>query len=134
MPPISAQSTSPAQAGASQDRRQYYRLKFPYSERPSMVVGARKYEVVDCSMRGIRYISKPTTLMKPGDSIQGLMKFRRRREMPIRGQVVHIHHDQIGICLQGSEIPLPTLWDEERYLQKYFPMPENRLAITTPSS
>jgi hypothetical protein len=122
------------EAGAKMEKRKFYRLQFPYPERPRLIMGVRDYEVVDCSAHGVRYIVAPRTLLIPGDRIQGLLQFRRQKEkkIPVRGLIVRIQGDEMALYMPDSEIPFTTLWSEERYLRKHYPMRETPSAITAP--
>jgi hypothetical protein len=105
------------------EQREFYRLNFPYAERPRLVIGTRDYEVVDCSVRGVRYVSSPKSpILLPGDRVEGTLRFRRRTQTPIQGLIMRIQNDQIALFIPDSEIPFTTLWGEERWLLAHYPM------------
>ena len=52
------------------EKREYFRLKFPPLERPCLVVGERKYEVLDCSARGLRFVVTELPLPSLGDPVE----------------------------------------------------------------
>lgn len=116
------QAAPSAEASATAERRESYRLHFPYAERPRLLIGSREYEVVDCSTHGVRYIITPLPTLAPGDWIQGSLKFRRQPQMSIRGSIVRIQDGEIALYMPDSEIPFSTLWSQERYLLTHYPM------------
>ncbi|MBL8248036.1 MAG: PilZ domain-containing protein [Candidatus Competibacter sp.] len=113
---------SSAEASAKSERRESYRLHFPYPERPRLLIGSCDYEVVDCSTHGVRYIITPSPSLRLGDCIQGTLKFRRQPQIPIRGSIVRIQNREIALYLPDSEIPFAVLWNQERYLLMHYPM------------
>ncbi|MFO1372471.1 MAG: PilZ domain-containing protein [Candidatus Competibacteraceae bacterium] len=120
---MSALPTEPEQEPhAEQEKREYHRLRFPFAERPRLIIGKQDYEVVDCSVRGLRYASKRKPLVATGDRVEGILQFRRRTQAPIRGLVVRIQNDEIALYLPDREIPLIILLKEQRYLLDHYPM------------
>ena len=117
------QAAISAEASTQAERRESYRLHFPYAERPRLLIGSREYEVVDCSAHGVRYVlTTPPSSLAPGDWVQGYLKFRRRPQMSIRGLIVRIQNGEIALYMPDSEIPFATLWNQERYLLTHYPM------------
>ena len=103
------------------EKREYYRLQFPRTERPLLVIGERHYEVLDCSVRGLRCIVNEWQPPLPvGEQVEGLMQFHGRAQTPIRGLVIRIQHNEIALYLPGSEIPFSLLRKEERYLTAHY--------------
>jgi len=99
------------------EKRQYYRLHFPRPERPLLVIGERHYEVVDCSVRGLRCLVNAWQPPIPaGEAVAGRLQFRDRHAAPICGLVIRIQHNEIALYLPESEIPFRILRSEERYL------------------
>ena len=102
---------------AAPEKREHYRLHFPPTERPLLVIGERHYEVVDCSVRGLRCLINEWQSPIPADQpVIGLVQFRGRHAAPIRGLVIRIRHHEIALHLPEGEIPFRILRSEERYL------------------
>lgn len=99
------------------EKREHYRLHFPSAERPLLVIGERHYEVMDCSVRGLRCLVNEWQPPIPADEpVAGLVQFRGRGAAPIYGLVIRIQHNEIALYLPESEIPFRILRSEERYL------------------
>ncbi|HRF62467.1 MAG TPA: PilZ domain-containing protein [Candidatus Competibacter sp.] len=107
---------------AESEKREFYRLKFPPPERPCLVVGRQKYQVLDCSARGLRFVitQQPTPLL--GELVEGWLHFRRNAKAPIRGLVIRIQNGEIALHMPDSEIPFTILRGEERYLLNHYRM------------
>lgn len=110
------------ESATAQEKREYYRLRFPHVERPHLVIGQDDCQVVDCSARGLRYILPrlPAPAPAPGDWIEGLLQFRRHPHALIRGLVVRIQDGEIALHLPDEEIPFTVLRGEERYLLAHY--------------
>lgn len=102
---------------AEPERREDYRLHFPRAERPLLAIGERHYEVLDCSVHGLRCIINEWQPPLPmGEAVTGLVQFRGRSQAPIQGLVIRIQRNEIALHLPESEIPFSVLRSEERYL------------------
>lgn len=106
---------------AELEKRENSRLHFPRAERPLLVIGEHHYEVVDCSVRGLRCIVNDwQPRLALGDQIEGLVRFRDRAQAPVRGSVVRIQEGEIALYMPDSEIPFTVLRGEERYLLAHY--------------
>jgi hypothetical protein len=103
------------------EKREFFRLKFPPMERPCLVVGDRRYEVLDCSARGLRFVitQRPPT-QSLGERVEGQLLFRRNSRAPIRGLIIRIQNEEIALHLPDCEIPFTILRGEERYLLNHY--------------
>jgi hypothetical protein len=107
---------------AKPEKRELYRLRFPPPERPHLIVGRQRYEVLDCSARGLRLIITQHPLPSLGDLVEGQLLFRRSSHVPIRGLVIRIQNGEIALHMPESEIPFTILRSEERYLLNHYRM------------
>lgn len=123
--PSDPTAPAPEDSSTALERRQFYRLHFPYPERPRLVVGSHNYEVLDCSVYGLRYIATSIDLspsLALGDWVQGLLHFQRLPPVPVRGLIVRIQRNEIALYMPECGIPFATLWNQERYLLAHYPM------------
>lgn len=99
------------------NRREYYRIPFPRTERPRMVVGTTITEVLECSERGLSY--RPVANRDDvGDLVEGRLRFPRGVELPVRGEVVRVGDDRVSVALQGSGIPFSVIFQEQLHLKR----------------
>ena len=102
---------------AFDNRREYYRIPFPETERPRVVVGLSISEVIECSERGLSY--RPAADSGDvGDLLEGRILFQRGVELPIRGEVVRVGDDRVSLSLQGTGIPFAVIFQEQLHLRR----------------
>jgi hypothetical protein len=102
--------------------RSYYRINYPLTERPMLVLEGRQYPVIDCSEHGLRFVRSLSVPLEVGDRVQGLLKFRRGAEADVEGDVVRVQADHAALHLKVAGIPLSIILDEQRYLRVHYPM------------
>lgn len=102
---------------AFDNRREYYRIPFPESDRPRVVVGTTISEVIECSERGLSFepASEPGDV---GDVVEGRIRFPRGVELPIRGEVVRVGEDRVSLALKGTGIPFAVIFQEQLHLRR----------------
>jgi hypothetical protein len=100
--------------------REFHRIRFPISERPTFLHKDKSYPVIDVSIRGFCYSASGGPLPKPHDSIKGILRFRRGAQVKIEGTVVRIQNEEVALHL-NQEIPFAVLLAEQRYLHKHYP-------------
>jgi hypothetical protein len=100
-----------------ENRREYYRIPFPESDRPRVVVGTAISEVIECSERGLSYhpASEAGGL---GEVQEGRLRFPRGVELPIRGEIVRVSGDRVSLSLQGTGIPFAVIFQEQLHLRR----------------
>ena len=102
------------------DQRDFYRLEFPPPERPCLLVGQQRYEVVDCSVRGVRLRVAEHPLPALGEVMEGRLRFRRQGEILVRGSIVRVRDGEIALHWPDRDIPLAFLRGEERYVLNHY--------------
>ena len=102
---------------AFDNRREYYRIPFPETERPRVVVGTSISEVIECSERGLSYhpAANPADV---GEVVEGRIRFPRGVELPIRGEVVRAGEGRISLELRGTGIPFAVIFQEQLHLRR----------------
>lgn len=102
---------------AFDNRREYYRIPFPETDRPRVVVGTSISEVIECSERGLSYrpAAEPGDL---GEVLEGRIRFPRGVELPIRGEVVRVTDDRVSLSLKGTGIPFAVIFQEQLNLRR----------------
>ena len=103
-------------------RRTYYRIRYPFSERPRLIVDNNIYEVIDCGPQGLRYAVRGNPLPPLGTALTGRICFRRGAEVTITGVVVRVNPKEVALYFPSGEIPFSILLAEQRYLHTHYPM------------
>jgi hypothetical protein len=101
--------------------RQYYRLSFPFQERPQFQVGAVAMPIIECSERGFRYEPVATHAPQIGDEIAGRIKFRRGTEVDVAGTITRRQDDTLVLVLDSPGVPFAVLMAEQRHLRRHYP-------------
>jgi hypothetical protein len=104
---------------AEQNQRTHFRIEYPASERPVLVVDKTRFLVLDLSENGLKFLPGPAYRPKPGTSIRGVVRFKNGGECPVEGKVLRYAGEGCVVLLvQG--IPLSRMMEEHRLiLQKY---------------
>ena len=105
----------------AQELREYHRIRFPISERPTFACEGKSFAVIDVSVRGLRYAAPGVALPQIHDTVTGTLRFRRGAQAKIEGVVVRVQNDQIALHLT-KEISFALLIAEQRYLHSRYPM------------
>lgn len=98
-------------------RRALYRIAYPLTERPTLVVGRFFYEVVDCSERGLRYEVKDRRLPALGTPLGGTVNFRGGGSVEVTGEVIRTRAGFVVLALDAPGIPFSEIIREQRYLR-----------------
>lgn len=102
--------------------RSYYRIQYPLTERPVLMLEGRQYPVIDCSEHGLRFVRSLTAPLEVGDRVHGVLRFKRGAETEVEGDVVRVQGEHAALHLKVSGIPLSIILDEQRYLRTHYPM------------
>jgi hypothetical protein len=98
-------------------RRALYRVIYPLIERPTFQVGRLRYEVIDCSERGLRYEVKDRRVPALGTPLGGLLLFRRGGSIDLTGEVIRTRVGTVALALDSPGIPFGDILAEQRYLR-----------------
>jgi hypothetical protein len=95
--------------------REHYRVAYPTSLRPKLLVQGVSFDVVDISERGIRFRLGKAQAPEPGFEVQGVLRFKRGETVTIRGAVLRVEQGEVAARLEEG-IPLRVVMDEQRFL------------------
>jgi hypothetical protein len=95
--------------------REYYRITYPTTLRPKLLVQGHTFEVVDVCERGIRFLLGDASPPDVGYEIAGTVRFRRGETVEIRGAVLRLTNGEIAARLDAG-IPLRAVMEEQRFL------------------
>jgi hypothetical protein len=95
--------------------REHYRVAYPTSLRPKLLVQGHTFDVVDISERGIRFRLDKAEAPAPGFEVQGAVRFRRGETITVRGVVLRVIQGEVAAKLEEG-VPLRVIMEEQRYL------------------
>ena len=102
--------------------RSAYRIPYPPTARGKVVVDKHEFVLVDCSERGIRYVSEPGTLPELGTRMAGeVTLLSSRQPYLIEGTVVRCEGTEVAVALDAPGLPAQAIFAEQRYLARRFP-------------
>lgn len=97
-------------------RRANYRLEYPPSKAPRIMIGGTSYEVIDISERGIR-IQNPFRHRMPDDMFTAMVHFHEGEPVKVIARMVRIEPGRVALYLiQG--IPYKRILIEQTYVKK----------------
>ena len=102
--------------------RTMYRIPYPQDARPGFTVAGVRYDVIDCSEGGVRYVAPAEGTPELGSEVRGRIRFRRGAEIEVAGTVLRAHDGQVAVRFSGAGIPQAVIFDEQRWLRANFPM------------
>jgi hypothetical protein len=95
--------------------REHYRVAYPTTLRPKLMVHGVGFDVVDISERGIRFRLGDAHQPEAGLELQGEVRFKRGETISVRGTVLRVHNGEVAAHLDDG-IPLRIVMDEQRFL------------------
>jgi hypothetical protein len=102
--------------------RSEYRIVYPLSVRPSLMVGEQRFAVVDVSEHGARLIDTATAERPLGEHLTGTLVLTHGPVVAIRGVIVRRFADGFALAFdEDAHIILPRIIAEQRHLRAQFP-------------
>jgi hypothetical protein len=102
-------------------QRAYYRVVYPLRERPALVRGPARFEVIECSESGLRYArTADEVLPKVGDVIDGVVHFGSREEVHVSGIVARLDEHSVAVQFRGASISFATILAEQKFLRQHY--------------
>ncbi len=95
-----------------QDRRTYFRVKYPHSERPRLVITRDEFEVIDISEQGIRFSFGPV--------LSEMVTFHDGESVNLKGKLLRTQDSEV-VTQFVKGIPSERIIKEQRYLMKKYP-------------
>lgn len=95
------------------NRRQYYRINYPYNTSPKILFGGRNLEVLNLSENGMLLRDPATKHYKIGSTLIGKLVFPSGESIMVWGEVKRISTDSLAIQFLKN-IPLGIIMSEQR--------------------
>ncbi|MEZ6059414.1 MAG: hypothetical protein R3C19_03530 [Planctomycetaceae bacterium] len=109
---------------AKGSERQFYRVTFPVVERPWFQIDGRRYEVIDVSEYGVKFLHSNSESFSPGRAVQGTILFHDGTSSAVSGNVLrtlNLRHVSECIVQLTTGVPLSQITAQQRYLKQKFP-------------
>ena len=103
-----------------QKQREYYRLDYPESYRPLLVVDDCDYEIENISEFGLRFKIGDDPAFSVKDNIMAIITFPGGKEFDLSGQVVRVEQGCASLQLETA-LPLDLIKSESLHIHYHFP-------------
>mgnify|MGYP003886320193 CR=1 FL=1 len=111
---------------AVENKRQFYRLKYPPGARPSVWFSKQRYCVSEVSEGGIRVILKEPSSLQIGFAMAGVLSLQNDSDVSIVGDVFRFDGHEMVIKLDKGP-SFKHMVDEQRYIRSKYPAFYDRL-------
>lgn len=103
------------------NQRDHFRLNYPKPDRPQVLIAGHKYEVIDLSERGLKFLRSKTFQLTTDAAINATIYFHDGKSCAVRGKVLRVtENTEECVLILSDGVPLPKMMEEQRYLlQKY---------------
>ncbi|MEL7292894.1 MAG: PilZ domain-containing protein [Pseudomonadota bacterium] len=103
-----------------EQKRKYYRLKYPKRARPYVKFGDEMFQVTEVSEGGIRMVLNSFTSMYKGLTIKGVLNLHGDNPVAIEGAVLRFDNDEVIIQLRKGPT-FKIMVDEQRHIRQKYP-------------
>lgn len=97
------------------ERRKYPRIEYLNIEGPRLKIGKHKFEVLDISQRGLKFLNDKEVNLS--EYISGKLTFLCGESIDIEGLLIWEQDDDFGLYLKNL-IPSDMIQKEELYIQE----------------
>ena len=106
--------------GSSQ-KRGHYRLEYPVSDRPSVLINGQQYEMIDVSEQGLKFKCNNSITPDRNSPFKGKVFFKDGKSFDVSGTVLRYDPEQDRcVVLLTKGIPLAKMIEEQLLLiRKY---------------
>ena len=92
------------------EKREYPRIKYLIIDKPKLKIGKRKYEVLDISQRGLRFLKDEKCLLP--ENISGKLTLLCGESFSVEGSLIWEQDDDFYVYLKN--IIAPTVIQKEK--------------------
>lgn len=99
------------------NRRAFYRIRYPATDRPRLVLGTAICEVVDCSEQGIRFRLPEPAELCAGAPFRARLRLGCGADLPVAGTVLRQHDGTVSATLAAQGVPFREILREQLHLR-----------------
>ncbi|WED21497.1 PilZ domain-containing protein [Vibrio sp. JC009] len=103
-----------------QERRMFYRLRYPNSDRPSVEMLGQTFQVCEISELGMRLLFRSTEPVSLGVKVSGIVHFLDDEDVEIEGVALRQHGGEVAIKLSKG-ISEQRMTEERHHLTEKYP-------------
>jgi len=99
----------------AKDRREFFRIKYPRSERRYVNINGRNFRVLDLSSGGVKLYGEDVSEFKVGQIIDAETSLHDETTLYLFGKIIRIENNEMAVRL-STPIPGDKIINEQRYL------------------
>ncbi len=104
------------------DQRNEARVSYPHPSKSGFLLGAEAVEVLDLSVRGLRFRHRSTAAAaeagtRVGSELCGIICLRHGDTAPVAGRVIRISGNEVAISTDEIAIPFHLVLAERLFLE-----------------
>ncbi|MDN3610188.1 PilZ domain-containing protein [Vibrio ostreicida] len=103
-----------------EQKRDYYRLKYPKRYRPSVNFSSEQFHVTEVSEGGIRVAVNPFTNWYKGLSLSGTLTLHNNMQVKVEGAVLRFDNNEVVLKLVKGPT-FKNMVEEQRYIRQKYP-------------
>lgn len=111
-----------------EQKRKFYRLKYPRRGRPSVRFAQELFHVSEVSEGGIRVIMNNFSNLYKGLSIKGVLSLHNDYEVAIEGAVLRFDDQEMVVQLKKGP-SFKDMVEEQRHIRKHYPRHFEKLRV-----
>ena len=92
----------------TQERRTFFRLRYPQTERPKLIISENEFDVTDISEHGIKFYL--------GSKINAMITFHDGESLSIEGKIIRIQNNEVAVYLSQG-IPSDRIIEEQKNVE-----------------
>ncbi|EKD88053.1 MAG: hypothetical protein ACD_35C00080G0012 [uncultured bacterium] len=98
------------------DRRQNYRIIYPETYHPNLIIRNIEFDIMDLSETGVRFKLKENVKL-PGDLFHAEVKLHDNSNVEVLGRIIRISGQHAAMFMVVKKIPYQIILAEQAYLR-----------------
>lgn len=98
------------------DRRQNYRIIYPETYHPNLIIRNIEFDIMDLSETGVRFKLKENVKL-PGDLFHAEVKLHDNSNVEVLGRIIRISGQHAAMFMVVKKIPYQIVLAEQAYLR-----------------
>ncbi len=103
----------------SESQRTHYRIQYPFTDRPQLLIGTKALAIINLSEGGLMVSTEAWFTPQMGQTVEAVAKLHEGRTCRIKGVVLRVEMNRVALRL-SQRVPLPLIMEEQRYLLKKY--------------
>ncbi|WED20649.1 PilZ domain-containing protein [Vibrio sp. JC009] len=104
-----------------EQKRQFYRLRYPDHDRPIISIMDEEFYVCEISEQGMRIVFVSDTPVEVGVIISGLVTFYDDKSVEVQGTILRQHESEVAVKLIDDGISFRRMTQEQMHLRQKYP-------------